>query len=556
MLFRKQMILVCILVILLALLAACASQTPETVEKIVTQVVRETVEETVIVESTPQVIEKEVTREIEKKVTEVVEKVVTATPEPQQLVIVIGAEPPNLDPGEGTIIALNTYRNTYETLVNHDPDTGNLIPELAVSWEQVDDTTWHFKLREGVTFHDGEPWNAEAAAWNINYLSDPDNNKHILFAIPAGMKAEAVDEYTLEIITPELFPILPSALFFANMASPKSIQEDTEGAFRTMVGTGPYMFQEWDAGEKLVLTKNPDYWGETSTIDKVVYVWRTESSVRSAMVEAGEADIAAALDSRDTATGNVVAVDLSETPFIRMDLPNPPLSDIRVRKAICLSIDRANIAEKLYGGYASPATQLIAPNVTGYSADVALDPYDPDQAKELVAAASADGVPVDKEITVYLSSSTGDTTMQMMEAIILWAKEAGLDLKLELNETAKHREISRQLPVPPDRLAIFWGQHGNEIGDASGTIAGYYMPGGIHSTVDDQVFVDMFSEANKESGDERQVALAEVMQYQHENVVATCPIVHIKYIYKLANGVDWQPRPDHLILAKDVALAP
>ena len=150
--------------------------------------------------------------------------------------VVIGGEPPNLDPGEGTIIALNTYRNTYETLVTRGADTGEIIPELALSWELVDETTWRFQLREGVKFHDGEPFNAEAAAWNINYLSNPDNNKHVLFAIPAGMIATAVDEYTLEVKTLEPFPILPRALFFANIASPKAIQADTEGAYRTMVG--------------------------------------------------------------------------------------------------------------------------------------------------------------------------------------------------------------------------------------------------------------------------------------------------------------------------------
>ncbi len=473
----------------------------------------------------------------------------------KKLVIVIGEEPPNLDPGEGTIIALNTYRNTYETLVTRDPVTGELAPELALSWEQVDPTTWRFKLREGVLFHDGEPFNAEAAAWMINYLFDPANNKHILGNVPEGTKARAVDTYTLDVTTPEPFPVLPRALFFANIASPKAIQADTEGAFRTMVGTGPYKFKEWVAGEKLVLTRNEDYWGGKPDIEEVEYIWRAESSVRSAMVDAGEAQIAAALDPRDAAAGNIVAISISETPFIRMDLPNPPLSDIRIRKAICLSIDRQNIAEKLFSGYATPATQLIAPDVVGYNPDIPLIPFDQEQAKALVEEAKADGVPVDKKITVYLASSAGEITLQMMIAIVTWANEAGLNLNLELNEPAKHREIARQLPVPPERLAIFWGQHGNEMGDASYTISAYYMPGGIHSTLNDPKFVELYEKARQLSGPERQTALAEVMKYQADNVVATCPIVHIKYIYKLGNGVQWQPRPDHLILAKDVKLA-
>ncbi|MCC6804687.1 MAG: hypothetical protein IT319_17525 [Anaerolineae bacterium] len=479
----------------------------------------------------------------------------TQAQDPSQLVIVIGEEPPNLDPGEGTIIALNTYRNTYEALVTRDPQTGEILPELATSWELMDDTTWRFHLREGVMFHDGTPFNAEAAAWNIGYLFNPDNNKHILGTVPEGISATAVDEYTLDITTPDPFPILPRALFFANMASPTAIQADTEHAFRTMVGTGPYAFKEWVPGERIVLTRNPDYWGGASEIDEVVYVWRNESSVRSAMVDAGEADIAAALDSRDTSTGNVVAINISETPFIRMDLPNPPLSDIRIRQAICMSIDRQNIADKLFGGYATPASQLVAPDVVGYSPDVPVYPFDLDAAKALVDAARADGVPVDNQITVYLSSGSGDITIQMMVAIVQWTSEIGLNLNIELNEPARHLAIARELPPPPDRLAIFWGQHGNEVGDAYYTIQAYYMPGGIHSTVDDPTFVEMFRTASQLSGPERQDALADVMLYQYEHVVATCPIVYMQYIYKLADGVTWQPRPDHLILAKDVVKA-
>jgi len=129
---------------------------------------------------------------------------------PGKLVIVIGEEPPNLDPGEGTIIALNTYRNTYEALVTRDAATGEIIPELALSWEATNETTWRFKLREGVKFHDGEPFNAEAAAWMLNYLYNPDNNKHILGTVPAGTTATAVDEYTLDVTTPEPFPVLKS----------------------------------------------------------------------------------------------------------------------------------------------------------------------------------------------------------------------------------------------------------------------------------------------------------------------------------------------------------
>ena len=117
------------------------------------------------------------------------------------VMIVLPEEPPNLDPGYVGLSHIPVTRNIYEVLVNRDPVSGDLVPELATEWTQVDDTTWRFKLREGVKFQDGEPFNAEAAAWMINYLYAEENATHVRGSMGPQITAKVVDDYTIDVKT-------------------------------------------------------------------------------------------------------------------------------------------------------------------------------------------------------------------------------------------------------------------------------------------------------------------------------------------------------------------
>ncbi len=115
-------------------------------------------------------------------------------------------------------------RNVQEALLNRDPETNELIGELATSWEQTDELTWRFKLREGVTFHNGDPFNAEVAAFGINYTWSPENNFQIYQYVGPDMHATVVDEYTIDVTTEAPDPILPSRLYFSPIPNMKQVQ--------------------------------------------------------------------------------------------------------------------------------------------------------------------------------------------------------------------------------------------------------------------------------------------------------------------------------------------
>ena len=209
-----------------------------------------------------------------------------------EVTVVLSEEPDIIDPchSSRSNIGRVVKQNVTETLTEIDPKDGSITPRLATAWEQVDDTTWRFTLREGVTFHDGEAFNAEAAAASINRTLDESIDCEIRTKFFGGMQVtpKAVDDYTLEVTTDVPVPILPTMMGTMTITSPNTVVGELT---RDPIGTGPFRFASWDVGEQITLERFEDYWDDAPDVEKATYVWRTESAVRAAMVATGEADM-------------------------------------------------------------------------------------------------------------------------------------------------------------------------------------------------------------------------------------------------------------------------
>jgi peptide/nickel transport system substrate-binding protein len=317
----------------------------------------------------------------------------SSTPGPSgtAVTVVLAAEPVTLDPGDNGVVVVPVQRNILQTLVSPDPETGELVPELATSWEQIEPTTWRFTLRDGVSFSNGEPFDAEAVVQTIERILDPEKNLPTSqFLTP--MTASAPDARTVDVSTEEPNPILPNEMFFVPISAP--VATGDSASVREPIGTGPYVLDSWESGNSIVLELNETYWGERPSVEQMTFVWRAEPSVRASMVKNGEADIAVSLSADDDAGDSPRDVVIPEGVYFRIDTACPALADIRVRRAINLAIDRETIVNALFGGLAVPANgQIITPSTFGHNSELEAT-YDLAEAKALIEEAVADGVPM------------------------------------------------------------------------------------------------------------------------------------------------------------------
>ncbi|MDZ7707539.1 MAG: ABC transporter substrate-binding protein [Trueperaceae bacterium] len=316
--------------------------------------------------------------------------------------------------------SLTVSASVTETLVGFVPGSTELAPKLATAWEPNDDaTSWTFELREGVTFHDGTPFDADAVKFNFdrwNIVDHPygfrDQGKNYVpfewvFGAPASEggildSVHVVDTHTVRFDMTQPTPFLPSLLaaVYFQMNSPAAVMEagadyGTPGV--GSVGTGPFVFDEWREGQQIRVDRNDDYWNGPAQVETVVFRGIAESTSRLAELQAGSIDIAvdlapdefSSVASNPDLTAEIADSDLN-VGYLAMHQANEPFDDLRVRQAIAHAIDREAIVDAFYGGLAVTAEDHIPPGFFGHGMDWPYD-YDPERAMELLAEAGYAG---------------------------------------------------------------------------------------------------------------------------------------------------------------------
>ena len=327
-----------------------------------------------------------------------------ASPAPAQgptLVIAQGADITTLDPTQATQIHnLNLFYNIYDALVTWDSkDIGKVVPELAVSWRSVNPTTWQFKLRQGVKFHNGEPFNAEAAKFTIDRLIT--KGVHQVYGGFATIeRAEVVDPYTINVVTSKPDPILVKrfAGYGGQMLPPQYLKQvDWKDFALKPIGTGPYKFVEWVKDDRVVLEANDGYWRGAPKIKKVVWRPIPDNFARVAALTRGEAQLITKVLPDHVAqidkTG-CCRVEHTLTNLITVYLINAqkgPLANTKVRQALNYAVDKNKIIKELYNGYAIPIGSGIPNTDFGFNPAIKPYPYDPAMAKKLLAEAGFAG---------------------------------------------------------------------------------------------------------------------------------------------------------------------
>ena len=459
--------------------------------------------------------------------------------------VVLPEEPPTLEPCESSLTSTGVVvrSNITEPLIERNPHNGKLQPLLATSWEQTSPKTWTFKLRSDVTFQDGTTFDAEDAAFSIERAVNSDlgcNVDGYVFG-DDPLDLEVKSPTTVTVSTKAADPILPLRLSFIEMVPTST---DTEHKVREPIGTGPYRISEWNAGLRLRLTRYDEYWGDQSAYKSVDYSWRSEGTIRAAMITSGEADIATGLGPLDGAGDNGATFPNNETVALRLDGRIPPLDDIRVRRAINYAVDKEGIVGSLLNDISETATQLVPPGVVGYNPDIDPWPYDTAKARELIDEAEADGVPVDTEIHLIARNELFPRVSEVSEVLQEELTEIGLNVDLQMVNTARSLEYQLRPFVPDAGPVALVVQHGNQAGDAAFTVDQYMLSDGAQSSFGSQEFDELIGDASKTSGDQRQKAYAHVLDYQNKQIVQFAHIAHMRGIIGISSRVDYEPTSD------------
>lgn len=418
----------------------------------------------------------------------------------QELRIGLASEPSSADPHFHNLGPNNQLRrNIFESLVGTD-EAQQLTPLLAESWEPVSDTSWQFNLRQGVTFSDGSPFDAYDVVYTVCRIPGVPDSPSLFTTYTGGITGmEVVDPHTLMVHSADPYPLMPTEFSTfgiisarANGVDTSTLEFSTEGcgddlpvpatqAFNdgtAAVGTGPFLLESFRRGEGIELVRNPDYWGEAAPWERVTMLPLTSDGPRVAALIAGDVNFIEnpPLQDLDRLRADsdlrVVQGISNRVIYIHLDhaqVPSPmitgtdganPLQDIRVREALTIAVNRDAIVERIMGGVAVSAGELLPPGMFGAHEDGDLPPraFDAERAQALLAEA---GYPDGFGITIGTPNDRYINDAQVAQAVAqMWSR---IGIETEIDASTASTFFSRRNAYEFSAYLAGWGAGTGEM---------------------------------------------------------------------------------------------
>jgi len=371
----------------------------------------------------------------------------------QELKVGLAAEPSAMDPHFHNLTPNNSLlSHIFERLIEMD-EKQRLIPGLAESWKIVDGTIWEFKLRAGVKWHDGSPFTADDVVFTINRAGNVPNSPSSFGSAVKGKTATKVDDLTVRISTPTVYPTMGNDLATIMVVSKKYGEGATTEDYNTgkaAIGTGPYKLVKFTPGDRIEVARNDAYWGKKPKWEKVTFRPIKVGPARVAALLAGDVDLI-----EDVPTSDIERLkkepklEISQgvsnrlvyffvdhqrdtTPFAKgkdgADIKNP-FKDRRVRLAMSKAINRDAIVQRVMEGVAIPASQFLPEGYFGVSDKLKPERFDLDGAKKLLAEA---GLPNGFKLTLHSPNGRYTNDTKIAEAVAQMLTRAGIETNLEL----------------------------------------------------------------------------------------------------------------------------
>src|SRR5665213_18075 len=335
----------------------------------------------------------------------------------------------------------------FNRLVAWDGTTAEkIVPELAESWTlSPDHVTWTFRLRHNVKFHDGTPFNAAAVKVSLDRIRDPAlGSPNRSYYAPIASVTTPADDVVV-IATSQPMPMLLEVLAedWSSISSPTAVAKSGRAYGRNPVGTGPYVFKSWVQGDKVVLERNPDYFGVAGKPARIEFRPVPEGSARVIELQTGSADVVshippeAADEVKNGGKAELHIVPSSFQVFFELNVAKPPFDDVRMRKAVNLAIDRKAIVDKVLNGYGKVPESPVAPGVQGRRT-FAPYAYDPAQARKLIKEVFPNGY--DGTIVMWTCSGRYMKDKEVAEAVQGYLNDVGLKTEFKVWEWASYQK--------------------------------------------------------------------------------------------------------------------
>ena len=499
----------------------------------------------------------------------------------QELTIGLSANVTSLDPHFHALSPNNSVAAYFfDRLILQDPQS-RLIPGLATSWKAIDDTTWEFKLRQGVKFNDGSPFDAEDVLASLKRVPWVPNSPSS-FAVYTRPIVETivVDPHTIRFKTKLPYGLLPQDManvYIVHRAHVNLPTVEFNGGKGTL-GTGPYKFAEYVPGNRIVVQRNDAYWGAKAHWTKVTMRMITSDPARVAALLAGDVQMiegvppvdVARLKSTPTVTlSRVVSNRLiylsmdqfrDEAPHVFDKQGQPlkanPFKDVRVRRAISMAINRSAIVERVMESEAIPAAGMLPPGYYGANPALKPDPYDPQRARALLAEA---GYPNGFRATIHGPNDRYVNDEKIIQAIGPMLTRIGIDAQVQALPFAAY---AGQSSAPGYAFSLMlWGWGSSEISTFFRALIATVdrergLGGSNRGRHGNAALDDLVLRANATLDEEkREVMLQEAGRIAAESL-ALIPLHHQINIWALRKGLSYEARADEYTLAASVRPAP
>lgn len=448
----------------------------------------------------------------------------------------------NLDPhvNGGDPDTLTEF-NLFDTLTMRQPDL-QLHPGLATSWRSLNPTTWEFKLRQDVTFHNGDRLTAKDAKFSAERTLDPKSGAAHNPTLATIDHIETPDDFTIHYVTKEPDPLLPARLATTRtQVIPADYFQKVglDGFIKRPVGSGPVKFVEWQKGDRLVLARHDGYWGGKVAFEQVVLKPIPEMAARLAALQRSEAQIVTTITPDHWKEVNAgpgfhgASVLRAGHSILAVNVKQPPLDTPLVRQALSAAIDRGALVRDIYGGQGIVANSPIPKGSFAYDPNLPPYPFAPDKAKRLLEQAGYHNEPI-----ILESDGVFANEKQLSEAVVGMWQDVGVNSKVEVIEFAVRAQKKRDKSFK----GLFWFGATDNLLDPDGLLWFYTEPGGI---IDygwrNPDFARVCTHAQTSLDPAQRLKDYQVATRIFNEALPFLPIFQPNLLYGVANSLDWTP---------------